>query len=142
MVKNLFIKLAVAIKPYWKNDCPCYEESDGTCKIIQPTLINMGDDKPLHLLFPAHWSEALYILPEAKQMTLALDAFLVLVLHGEASEDQIESLVLKLAEAKVLPLWIGKENRRKFNQITARLSITQTNVELATEQKTGIVVRK
>jgi hypothetical protein len=51
-------------------------------------------------------------------------------------------LVLKLAEAKVLPLWIGKENRRKFNQITARLSITQTNVELATEQKTGIVVRK
>jgi len=109
-------------KAILKNGLIWYEEPDGTCKILSPTLISMGEDRPLHLMFPVHLSEALSVLPEAKEMASERDALLVLLLYGEASDSEIKTLVLELAEAQVLPLWIGEENRRKFNKIVAMLS--------------------
>lgn len=107
---------------YLENERPWYEGPDGTCNIIQPTLLKMGEDKPLHLIFPVHWREASSVLPEAKAMAREHDAFLVLMLYGEASDSEIQSLVLEFAEAQVLPLWIGEQNRMKFNKVIGMLS--------------------
>jgi hypothetical protein len=101
---------------------PWYEKPDGTCNIQQPTLINMGDDKPLHLMFPVHWSKSLNVLDDAKKLASQLDAFLVLVLYGEASESEMASLTLEFATARVLPIWLGQKNRQQFDKVTAVLS--------------------
>lgn len=107
---------------YVEDNRPWYESPDGTCNFLEPTLINMGEDKPLHLIFPVHWSEAVELLPEAKNMANERDAFLVLMLYGEASDSEIQLLIIELADAQVLPLWVGEENRRKFNRIIEMLS--------------------
>lgn len=104
-----------------KQDLPWYERPNGTCNFLQPTLINMGDDKPLHLMFPVHWSESLAVLPQARNLARELNALLVVMLYGEASDNDIESLSLEFAKARVLPLWIGEKNRRKFDRIIAML---------------------
>jgi hypothetical protein len=88
----------------------------------------MGDDLPLHLLFPVHYSQTLSVIPEAKQMSRELDAFLVLMVYGEVSESQMEYLILELAQAQVIPLWIGEKNRNKFTRVTNKLR-TQANLE-------------
>lgn len=106
----------------YENRRPWYEGPDGTCNLDRPTLINMGEDRPLHLMFPVHWSKAVEILPEAKSLAIAQDAFLVLLIYGEASDREIQWLVLELADAQVLPLWIGEENRKKLDRIIAMLS--------------------
>lgn len=105
-----------------ENRRPWYEGPDGTCNLDKPTLINMGEDRPLHLMFPVHWSEAVDILPEAKRLASERDAFLVLLVYGEASDQEIQSLILELADAQVLPLWIGEENRKKLDRIITMLS--------------------
>lgn len=107
---------------YMEDDRPWYESPDGSCNFLEPTLINMGEDKPLHLIFPVHWSEAIALLPEAKNMADEREAFLVLMLYGEASDIEIQSLILELADAQVLPLWVGEDNRKKFNRIIDMLS--------------------
>ncbi|NEP29640.1 hypothetical protein, partial [Moorena sp. SIO3I6] len=66
-------------------------------------------------------------LPQAKTMARQLNGFLVLLLYGQASDQEIQSLVLELAEAQVLPLWLGWQNRKRFDRIVAMLS---TNSEL------------
>lgn len=104
-----------------KQDLPWYERPNGTCNFLQPTLINMGDDKPLHLMFPVHWRESLDVLPQARNLARELNALLVVMLYGEASDSDIESLSLEFAKARVLPLWIGEKNRRKFDRIIAML---------------------
>lgn len=101
---------------------PWYEGPDGTCSLDKPTLINMGEDRPLHLMFPTHWSQAVDVLPEAKRLASERDAFLVLLIYGEASDQAIQSLILELADAQVLPLWIGEENRKKLDRIITMLS--------------------
>lgn len=73
-------------------------------------------------MFPVHWAKSLEILPQAKRMADDHQAMLVLLLHGEASNSEIMSLVLQLAETQVLPLWIGEQNRRKVDQIISMLS--------------------
>ncbi|MCA1995583.1 MAG: hypothetical protein LDL41_26570 [Coleofasciculus sp. S288] len=98
---------------------PWYETPDGTCQIHEPTVIDMGDDRPRHLFFPIHWSESLSILPEAKNQACELNATLVLMLHGEVTLDQMTSLVLELATHCVLPFWVGEENRRTFDSAIA-----------------------
>ena len=100
---------------------PWYERPDGTCNLDQPTLINMGEDRPLHLMFPIHWTQAVDILPEAKRLASERDAFLVLLIYGEASDQAVQSLILELADAQVLPLWIGEENRKKLDRIIKML---------------------
>ncbi len=110
------------INEAYDNRRPWYEGPDGTCNLDKPTLINMGEDRPLHLMFPTHWSEAVDILPEAKRLASERDAFLVLLIYGEASDHAVQSLILELADAKVLPLWIGEENRKKLDRIIAMLS--------------------
>lgn len=105
-----------------ENRRPWYEGPDGTCNLDKPTLINMGEDRPLHLMFPVHWSDAVDVLPEAKRLASERDAFLVLLIYGEASDREIQSLILELADAQVLPLWIGEENRRKLDRIITMLS--------------------
>lgn len=107
---------------YQENNPPFYEGPDGTCKFDQPTLINMGEDRPLHLMYPVHWSHSLHVLPSAKTMASKHEALLVLLIYGEASDNEIQSLILELADAQVLPLWIGKENRKKLDRIIALLS--------------------
>ncbi|MBE9126833.1 MULTISPECIES: hypothetical protein [unclassified Coleofasciculus] len=104
-----------------ENNSPWYESPNGTCTILQPTLVNMGEGKPLHLMFPVHWAKSLEVLPQAKQMANNLKAMLVLLLHGEASDSQIASLIVELAEAEVLPLWIGEQNRQKVDRIISML---------------------
>lgn len=108
--------------PYLKNHRPWYETADGTCKIQEPTLINMGEDRPLHLLFPVHWEQWLNVLPTARKLARQNDAFLVLVLCGEVSLEQMKSLIIEFATESVLPLWVGKENRKKFNYAVVKLS--------------------
>lgn len=98
-----------------------YESPDGLCNIQQPMLINMGEDKPLNLLFPIHWSESLPVLPEAQNQAKNLNAILVLMLYGDVSLEKMLSLAVEFASAKVLPLWIGAENRSKFNQAIAMI---------------------
>lgn len=105
-----------------ENNRHWYESPDGTCTILQPTLVNMGEGKPLHLMFPVHWAKSLEVLPQAKQMANSLQAMLVLLLHGEASDNEIVSLIVELAEAEVLPLWIGEQNRQKVDRIISMLS--------------------
>lgn len=107
---------------YIENPQTWYEADDGTCRIKTPTLINIGDDKPLHLLFPINWKELLSILPSAKNLASVNDAILVLVLSGELSVEQMQLLIIELAVECVLPLWVGKENRDKFNCAIVRLS--------------------
>ena len=107
---------------YLHNERPWYEGPDGSCHLIEPTLIKMGDDQPCNLMFPVHWSEAMCVLPEAKKRAHELNAFLVLMLYGEASDSEIQSIVLELADAQVLPLWIGEHNRKKFDKIVEMLS--------------------
>lgn len=107
---------------YLENIPPFYEGPNGTCKFDTPTLINMGAERPLHLMYPVHWSQCLHVLPTAKTMASKHDAFLVLLIYGEASDIEIQSLILELAEAQVLPLWIGEENRKKLERIIALLS--------------------
>jgi hypothetical protein len=99
-----------------------YEDLDGTCKIQEPTLLNMGEDRPYYLMFPTHYREFDAILPEAKQMANELDAFLVLLIHGEISDSEIISLILELVDTRVVPLWIGEKNRIKFDRMVAVLS--------------------
>jgi hypothetical protein len=106
-----------------KNGSIWDESSDGTCNLLEPTLIYMGEDLPLHLMFPVHWREALSILPDAQKMARQQDAFLVLMLSGKASESEIQSLILELAKAQVIPLWVGEDNQRKFDEILAKLSV-------------------
>lgn len=109
---------------YLENPQPWYESADGTCRIQTPTLVNIGDDRPLHLLFPVDWKEWLSILPVAKNLATINDAVLVIVLSGEVSFEQMEFLILEFAAECVLPLWVGKENRHKFNCAVVRLSNT------------------
>lgn len=101
---------------------PWYETTDGVCKIQTPTIVNMGDDRPLHLLFPVDWKEWQSILASAKNLATINDAILVLVLSGEVSFEQMQFLILELAAEYVLPLWVGKENRQKFNCAVVRLA--------------------
>lgn len=108
--------------PPLENDHLWYEGPDGTCNLLTPTLLNLGDDKPLHLLFPVHWHESLAVLPSVKQLASEHDAFLVLMLHGEASDHEIQALVIGLADAQVLPLWLGEQNRKKFDRIVEMFS--------------------
>ena len=138
MVNDIFGKLIEAVKAYLKNDCPWYENPDGTCTILQPTVLNMGDDTPLHLLFPVHYSQTLSVIPEAKQMGRELDTFLVLMVYGEVSESQMECLILELAQAQVIPLWIGEENRKKFTTVTNKLR-TQGQLEQKVQQEQDII---
>lgn len=107
---------------YLDNNRPWYESPEGTCNILAPTLIPMGDDKPVHLIFPVHWSQAGNELLKAKKLAREKNALLVLMLYGEAPDSEVQSLVLKLAEAQVLPLWIGEQNRKKFDRVVAMLS--------------------
>ncbi|NEP53213.1 MAG: hypothetical protein F6K65_32200 [Moorea sp. SIO3C2] len=116
---NTWVKSEAA---YLENHRPWYEGPHGTCNLLKPTLIHMGDDKPLHLMFPVHWTEAIDALPQAKIMARQLDGFLVLLLYGQASDQEIQSLVLELAESQVLPLWLGWQNRKRFDRIVAMLS--------------------
>lgn len=106
---------------YPENYCYWYESHDGLCKIQKPTLIHMGEDKPLHLLFPTHWSESLSILPNAQNQARNLDAILVIMLYGEISLEKMIVLVIEFASAKILPLWVGGENRSKFDQAIAMI---------------------
>ncbi|HAG79748.1 MAG TPA: hypothetical protein DD379_18770 [Cyanobacteria bacterium UBA11162] len=105
-----------------ENQRPWYEKPDGTCNLDQPTLVNMGEGQPLHLMFPVHWTQSVEVLPDAKKMANDLQAMLVLLIHGEASDKDIASLIMQLAEAEVLPLWIGEQNRRKVDHIITMLS--------------------
>jgi hypothetical protein len=107
---------------YLENSQPWYEAADGSCKIKTPTLVNIGDDKPLHLLFPVDCKEWLSILPSAKNLATINDAVLVVVLFGEISFEQMQLLILKFAAECVLPLWVGKENRDQFNHAVVSLS--------------------
>lgn len=107
---------------YLETSQPWYETTDGTCKIQTPTLVNIGDDRPLHLLFPIDWKEWRSILPAAKKLAILHDAVLVIVLSGQISFKQMQFLILELAAECVLPLWIGKENRHKFNCAVVRLA--------------------
>lgn len=105
-----------------KNDHQWYERADGTCKFENPTLINMGDDRPPNLFFPVQASEALSVLAKAKYIANELDALLVLLLYGEIADLEMASLILELADSRVLPLWVGEKNRTKFDRIVAILS--------------------
>lgn len=107
---------------YLENSQPWYEAADGTCRIQTPTLVNIGDDRPLHLLFPADWKEWRRILPKAKNLATINDAVLVIILSGEVSFEQMQFLILEFATASVLPLWVGKENRDKFNCAVVKLA--------------------
>lgn len=107
---------------YLENTLPWYETADGTCKIKTPTLVNIGDDRPLHLLFPVDWQEWLSVLPSARNLATINDAILVMVLSGEVSFEQMQFLILEFAAECVLPLWVGTENRHKFNCAVVRLS--------------------
>lgn len=138
MVNDIFGKLIEAVKAYLKNDCPWYENPDGTCTVLQPTVLNMGDDLPLHLLFPVHYSQTLCVIPQAKQMGRELNAFLVLMVYGEVSESQMEFLILELAEAQVIPLWIGEENRKKFTTVTNKLR-THSQLEQKVQPEKSII---
>ena len=109
---------------YLENPQPWYEAADGTCRIQTPTLINIGDDRPLHLLFPADWKEYSAILSSAKNLATINDAILVIVLSGKVSFEQMQFLILEFAAEGVLPLWVGKENRYKFDCAVVRLSNT------------------
>ncbi len=86
---------------------------------IQPTLLDMGDDRPTYLLYAVYWREGLNILHEAKKLAREHDALLVLVLYGEVSLGEMESLVVEFAEAQVIPLWLAQENQSKFNTAVA-----------------------
>jgi hypothetical protein len=114
-----------AKEEYVENRPPFYEGPNGTCKFDKPTLINMGEDRPLHLMYPVHWSHVHHVLPSAKTMASKHDALLVLLIYGEASDSEIQSLILELADAQVLPLWIGEENRKKLDRIITLLSHSQ-----------------
>lgn len=138
MVNKIFGNLIEAVKAYLKNDCPWYENPDGNCTILQPTVVNMGEDIPLHLLFPVHYSQTLSVIPAAKQMSREVDAFLVLMVYGEVSESQMEFLILELAQAQVIPLWIGEENRKKFSTVTNKLR-TQSQLEQKVQQEKSII---
>lgn len=104
------------------NNRPWYEGPDGICKISEPTLLPMGEDKPPHLIYPTHWTQARGIVLEAKKLARENDALLVLMLYGEAPDIEVQALVLDLADAQVLPLWIGEQNRKKFDRAIAWLS--------------------
>lgn len=108
--------------PYLQNKRPWYEAADGTCTIKKPTLINMGDDRPLHLLFPVYWREWLSVLPEANKLARENDGLLILVLYGKISLEQMKLLVLEFTDKIVLPLWVEEENRNKFNCVVALIS--------------------
>jgi hypothetical protein len=108
--------------PDLKNHCPWYEANDGTCRIKKPTIINMGEDRPAHLLFPINWEQCFNVLPHANNLASQNDAFLVFVLSGEISLEQMKSLIIKFADKGILPLWIGKENRNKFNNAVVELA--------------------
>ena len=105
-----------------ENNRPWYESTDGTCTIQEPTAIYMGDDKPLHLLYPVHWKEYFGVLAKAKSLAREVNALLVLMLYGDVSSDHMKFLVLEFAEARVIPIWIGEENRKKFANTVARYS--------------------
>ncbi len=100
---------------------PWYENADGTCKVQIPTLVSMGEDRPQCLMFPAHWSQSSSVLPKAKNMASELDAILVLLIYGDISYSEITALILELAEDRILPLWIGENNRKKFDRIVGLL---------------------
>lgn len=104
------------------NSPPWYESADGACIIQEPTLINMGDDQPLHLLFPVYWREWLFILPKANRLASELNALLILMPYGDLSLEQMKQLVLEFAHKSILPLWVGEENRSKFNCAVALLN--------------------
>jgi hypothetical protein len=98
-----------------------------TCKITQPTSIAMGDDRPAYLMYPTHWHEALSRLPEAKKLARERDALLVLVLDGEISLNEMRFLVVELALAQVIPLWLSEENQSKFNTAVAMYTYQWVN---------------
>lgn len=110
---------------YLKNHHPWYETVDGACMIQEPTLINMGDDKPHHLLFPVNWQEWLNVFPQARNLARQHDALLVFVLYGEISLEQMKALIVDFAEKSILPLWVGKSNRNKFNYAVCELAKIQ-----------------
>ncbi|MDP8964136.1 MAG: hypothetical protein M3O33_09170 [Cyanobacteriota bacterium] len=111
--------------PYLENNRPWYESIDGTCTFQEPTAIYMGDDKPLHLLYPVHWKEWFGVLAKANSLARELNALLVVMLYGDVSLDHMKFLVLEFAEARVIPIWIGEENRKKFASTVARYSSIQ-----------------
>ena len=104
------------------NHLPWYEASDSTCVIREPTLIYMGDDRPLLLLFPTSYQESLAVLPSAKKLASEQNALLILMLYGELSNDEMKVLLLELIAQQVVPLFIGESNRRKFNQALKSIS--------------------
>ncbi|HEY9822798.1 MAG TPA: hypothetical protein V6D35_18805 [Candidatus Sericytochromatia bacterium] len=106
--------------PSLKKKRPWYEAADGSCAVEKPMLIDMGDDKPLHLLFPIECSKSLLILPEAQNLASKLDALLVLMLYGEVSLEEMQSLVLHFATESTLFLWIGEKNWKMFNDTLER----------------------
>lgn len=113
--------------PDLQNNCHWYEATDGNCTIQKPTLINMGEDIPVHLLFPVYWQEWLYVLPEANRLAWENEALLIFVLYGKVSLEQMKLLVLEFAVKSVLPLWIEEENRNKFNCAVAMIANKSVN---------------
>jgi hypothetical protein len=105
------------------NQLPWYEEPDGTCRLDEPTLVNMGEEKPLHLMFPIQWDLVREALPDAIAMAKDLNAMLVLLIYGEAADSEIASLIVEFASNEVLPLWIGEQNRKKVQRIIEILSV-------------------
>lgn len=104
------------------NQLPWYEGPDGTCTLDEPTLVNMGEGKPLHLMFPLQWDIVREALPDAIAMAKDLNAMLVLLIYGEAADSEIASLIVEFASNEVLPLWIGEQNRKKVERIIEILS--------------------
>lgn len=98
-----------------------FQDTEAVCNIPEPILINMGDDLPLHLMFPVHWSKCLNVLSTAQRIASKQDAFLVLMPYGNASDVEIARLMLELSYSQVLALWIEDENREKANQIMAEI---------------------
>jgi hypothetical protein len=100
----------------WESKLGYYSiDRAGMSIAIQPTLLEMGEDGIAYLLYAVFWPEWLTKVYEAKKLARQHDALLVLVLYGEVSLTEMKSLVLELAEAQVIPLWLGGENQRKFN---------------------------
>ena len=104
------------------NQLPSYEAPDGTCTLDEPTLVNMGEEKPLHLMFPIQWDLVREALPDALAMAKDLNAMLVLLIYGETADTEIASLIVEFASNEVLPLWIGEKNRKKVERIIEILS--------------------
>ncbi|MGB7443118.1 MAG: hypothetical protein WA919_18795 [Coleofasciculaceae cyanobacterium] len=98
-----------------------FQDAKAACNIPEPILLKMGNDLPLHLMFPVHWSKCLAILSTAQRIASEKDAFLVLMPYGDASDLEIARLMLELSYAHVVALWVEDENRVKASKIMAKI---------------------